>query len=70
MLLVLFKLQTSESLLCVSHCILWQHIRAVPISLLADYTDTEYTRLFKQQIPKMQPIIKGRLLPIFLAKIS
>jgi len=49
-------------------------VRAVPISLFADYTDTAYSRLLKQPIPIMgqimTPIIKSRLWPIFSAKIS
>jgi len=35
--------------------------RAVPISLFAEYTDTACTRLFKQPIPIMRPIMRGRL---------
>jgi len=43
--------------------------RAVPISLFADYTDTVCSRLFKQPIPIMRPIIKGRLFADVLSEI-
>ena len=40
-------------------------IRAVPISLFADYTDTKWNPLLKQPIPIMRlimtPMMKGRL---------
>jgi len=39
--------------------------RAVPKTLLADYTDTEYTRLFKQLMPIMQPIMRPIITDIF-----
>jgi len=44
--------------------------RAVAISLFVDYTDTACSRLLKQPIPITRPIMRGRLLPIFWAKIS
>jgi len=33
------------------------YFRAVPISLFADYTNTANSRLLKQSIPIMQPIM-------------
>jgi len=49
-------------------------ISAVPVSFFADYTDNAYSRLLKQPISIMRPImtqiIKSRLWRIFWAKIS
>jgi len=46
--------------------------RAVLISLVVDFTDIVYSRLFKQPIPIMRlimrPIIKGRLLAVILTE--
>ena len=42
--------------------------RAVPISLLADYANNAYSRLLKQPIPIMRPIIL-RELPFFTQKV-
>jgi len=39
--------------------VIWKSIRAVPISLLADYTDTEWNRWLKQSILITQPIMKA-----------
>jgi len=43
-------------------------IRAVQISLFGDYTNTD-SWLLKQPIQITQPIMRGRLQPIFWAKI-
>ena len=44
-------------------------IRAVPILLLTDHAETEYTRLLKQMTPIIRPIMRPTICEIRLVKL-